>query len=807
MQPIMMRRFPIVVATTIATSFPALPADMAVKSRPVAYSTAYDWTGFYAGVNAGGAWGAYDPRTSATVSSVFAVSPFNGAGAQKISPAAFSAGEQTGYNWQVGQFVLGIEAGLDYLHLNGTANSGAVPSMHNPATQFVISSYAHSDWLFTLRPRAGVAVNEWLFYLTGGLALTNIKGDLLVTGTARRKNGLASIGSESASIDQDKLGYAVGAGVEWGVSDRLSLKAEYLYASFGRVVASQTSSNFALQQFTQSEALSAALVRLGLNYRFGDTTPWSGTNAVTEKAAGTFSNLELEAGTRAWFSSGRVGAPQPLFDRKGTRLMSRLIFSGLDGASGETFARIDHTNGFFAKGFLGAGGITNGSLNDEDFLSTTRGYSNTLSSAKGHIGYGVVDIGYSMLRTLTAKLGPFVGYNYYAEDINTYGCRQLAHSGLCADDSTSFLGIAQDGHYDAVRIGLNSQFVLADRLKLTSEAAYLPWINFIGQDDHNARQLLLPEEASKGTGMMLESILGYDVSHAWSVGIGARYWAYNMKNGSTTFNNLSLASRFVDVPPTRTTSERYGVFVQSSYKWGDAVPAASSTIPVKAQAAAMNWTSIYVGGHLGGGVSRDSWSDPFGLTLTGTGGTNAAGFGDTIRATGPVGGLQIGANRQIGNWVIGLEGSLSATDLRGENTCFSGLGGINCQHVTDAIGTLTGRLGWAWDQSLIYAKAGGAWAHSTYNLLGNTGALSLGIGSASSTRSGWVAGAGLEYALTNGWTTFVEYDHLGFDAATIAWPTVAVINAQTISVGQSVDLFKLGVNYKFDWAKSGDAAR
>jgi opacity protein-like surface antigen len=802
-----MRRFLFLSTAALTAAAPAFAADIAVKTSPIVNPAVYNWSGFYAGVNAGAAWGAYDPQTSAAVSGFFgpiAVSQVNSIGPQKINPTAFSVGEQAGYNWQFGRLVLGLEAGLDYLHLNGTANSGAVPFIANPGRQFVISSYAHSDWLFTLRPRAGLAVNNWLFYVTGGLALTNVKGDLLYTGGIA---GGATGALQSASIDQNKLGYAVGAGFEWGVSDRLSLKAEYLHAGFDRIVASQTSSNIPLQQFTQSEALSANLVRLGLNYRFGDNMPWSGSAAATEGVATGFPNLELEAGTRVWFSSGRIGAPQPLFNPANTRLISRLTFSGLSGISGETFARVDHTSGFFAKGFLGAGGISNGSLNDEDFPGTAgAAYSNTLSNAKGHIGYGVVDIGYSVLRTPTAKLGAFVGYNYYAEDINTYGCAQLANGAFCAGGFPSnFLVIAQSGHYDALRLGLTSQFMLSDKLKLTSEAAYLPWVNFTGQDDHNARQLLLPEKASDGTGVMLETILGYDVSNAWNVGVGARYWAYNMKNGSTTFNFLGLPPQIVE--PTRSNSERYGMFVQSSYKWGEVAPAASTAMPLKAPAASMNWTGIYVGGHLGGGVSRDTWSDPFGSTRAALGTINVAGFGDTTRGTGPLGGLQIGADWQTGKWVLGLGGELSATDLRGENTCFSGLGGINCQHIINAVGTVTGRVGFAWDQSLIYARAGGAWANTSYNLLGNTGVLSLGSGSTSLTRAGWVAGAGLEYALTKKWTTFVEYDHLGFDTATVKWPTVAMINAQNISIGQSVDLFKLGVNYRFGWPDSVDAKR
>jgi opacity protein-like surface antigen len=245
------------------------------------------------------------------------------------------------------------------------------------------------------------------------------------------------------------------------------------------------------------------------------------------------------------------------------------------------------------------------------------------------------------------------------------------------------------------------------------------------------------------------------------------------------------------------------VFLQSSYKWGDvSPPVTASAMPVKAipvAVAPMNWTGFYIGGHLGGGKSDDRWSDPFPSGPSIFGGTNVAGFGDTTRATGPLGGGQIGANWQIAQWVLGVQGDLSGADMRGENTCFSGLGGTNCQHIINSIGTVAGRIGFAWDRSLLFAKAGGAWTNTTYNLLATSNMANLGSGSTGMTSTGWVIGGGLEYALTDHWTTQFEYEHIGMGSNTVAFPTVAVVNTQNISVKQSIDIVKLGVNYKFAW--------
>lgn len=125
--------------------------------------------------------------------------------------------------------------------------------------------------------------------------------------------------------------------------------------------------------------------------------------------------------------------------------------------------------------------------------------------------------------------------------------------------------------------------------------------------------------------------------------------------------------------------------------------------------------------------------------------------------------------------------------------------GVLCGRTINAIGTLTGRVGYAWDRSLAYVKGGGAWTDTTYSVFGNTDALALGSGSTTLTTSGWTIGAGVEYAITDHWTTFAEYDHIGLPSVAVSFPTVAIINVSSIAVKQSADLFKLGVNYKFDF--------
>ena len=805
-----------VLAVAVGSGLPVHAQDNALP---------YDWTGFYVGINAGGAHGTYNPTTSTVVSPTYLFKPVdvaavNNAGMQHIKPLGFLGGVQAGYNWQFGHAVVGLESDLDYFHLNGAANSGAVRYPGGGSgffigarlTQFVISSYANADWLFTLRPRVGIAADNWLFYATGGLALTRLQGGFLFTDYNFNQEFEGA--EQAAAINSIRAGYIVGGGVETAVTDRLRLKAEYGYVNFGTVHAKETDSDFqtafappATQTFTQSMKLTTQFVRVGLNYSFGtpgqappETPSWL-TKLLARADDSGKSNWEFDVGTRVWFSSGTVGAPDPLLDLppNPSLINSRLTYENVHAWTGETFARLDHASGFFSKGFLGAGGMTNGVLIDEDFPGFGGAYSNTVSYAKGgHLGYATIDLGYSFLRAPGAKVGAFVGYNYYAQHVNTFDCIQVAgDNGTCPPPADpNFLGLAEDERYDSLRIGLSAQFMLSNKLKFTTDVAYLPWVKFRGQDDHNWREVLLPESGNKGDGVMLESTLDYAVTPNWNVGIGGRFWAWNMHDDAyVTFDFLGSAS-----PPTtqlaRYNTERFGIFLQSDYHWGDTTPLLASAD--EAALPPMDWRGFYIGGHGGGARSHDVWSDPFGATMS-AGLVNVPGFGDTIHGTGPLGGGQAGLNWQTGHWVYGLQADWSAADLRGENTCFSGLGGLNCQHVIRSIATGAARIGYAWDRALVYAKGGGAETKIDYILQGNTSGISRGYEVTGVRAWGWTAGGGLEYALTDHWTTMCEFDHIDLGNISVPFPNVLRVRTQNIHVRQSIDEIKLGVNYKFDW--------
>jgi outer membrane immunogenic protein len=192
-----------------------------------------------------------------------------------------------------------------------------------------------------------------------------------------------------------------------------------------------------------------------------------------------------------------------------------------------------------------------------------------------------------------------------------------------------------------------------------------------------------------------------------------------------------------------------------------------------------NWTGFYIGGNIGGGFADSRWSDPFG------------GSHNTFSDDGFIGGGQVGYNAQF-NWlVLGVEGDFDWTNLKGSGTDSIG-DSINTK--TEWTSTATGRIGAAFDRLLVYGKGGVAFAQDRSTLNDVFG----GSASTSQTRTGWTAGAGLEYALDRNWSAKVEYDYLGFGSQTLNLATPA-LPAYATNASLNVQEVKAGINYHFNW--------
>jgi opacity protein-like surface antigen len=548
------------------------PGSAFAADMPVAYQAPpviWSWTGFYLGGHVGAGFG----------SSVFsdpAGPPIYGG---TVPGTAALGGGQVGYNWQIPntKVVLGVETDADVMSSNGTGTCLA-------SSGFFISSNCR------VRPDAGGSFTGRIGLATGtaGRTLLYVKGGgaWLDEHIDITPNDLAS--AVPSTFDGVQWGWTVGAGLERALTPAWSLRLEYDYAKFGNLgmstpasflqVAPPLSNGYvATAGGTSNISQSMQTVKVGLNYKLGEDLhaqwqpPASDYHLRGTADAPYVPDAEIEVGGRTWYSSSRfqkdLGA-SPFQTQPGS-LVSRLTYDST-AASGEVFARIDTASNIFVKGFIGGGKALSGNMHDEDWLifNETVPYSNTLSSVTGDLAYGTFDVGYSVFRGPNANVGGFVGFNYYRDNKSAYGCAQIANpnSDCVPPIPNSTLGITEDDQWYSVRVGLNGVVTIADRLKLTADAAYLPYVAFRGADNHLLRTDIsntVSPETGTGQGVQLEAILSYAFTNSFSVGAGGRYWA--MWAPSAYTNGFGTPCPCQGLP---VSTERYGAFLQASYKFG-----------------------------------------------------------------------------------------------------------------------------------------------------------------------------------------------------------------------------------------------
>jgi outer membrane immunogenic protein len=220
----------------------ASAADLPMKALPsTPPPPIFSWTGFYIGLNAGGDWGTSHTSTTVTDNPAGFVPSFlsalNTAGAPaSFDTSGFTGGIQGGYNWQVGNWLAGLEVDFEYFRSAGSKTTSVGPIAGLPGSVVSVTSSISTDWLFTARPRLGMIVaNNWLIYATGGLAVTRLKASWGISGTSGTLIGDTL--AENASGSTTKAGWVVGGGVETALPGDWLIGAEYLYVDFGSVSA------------------------------------------------------------------------------------------------------------------------------------------------------------------------------------------------------------------------------------------------------------------------------------------------------------------------------------------------------------------------------------------------------------------------------------------------------------------------------------------------------------------------------------------------------------------------------------------
>lgn len=228
---VIMKRSALVVSAILALSASAHAADLGWSGGAAAspiYSSApvSDWSGFYAGINGGHIWG-----TTSTNPAI--------GGAASNNASGWTLGGQAGYNYDLGGFVLGAEADLQWANLAHTTTAGVLGDFET-----------RIDAFGTARVRAGAAFGQVMPYATLGAAFGR--------GTAKLTNNQNVVTSQSAN----HIGWTAGLGLEAQATPNLSFKAEYLYVDLGE----QAYNGLPLGNTNVTQRFS--VIRAGVNYKF-----------------------------------------------------------------------------------------------------------------------------------------------------------------------------------------------------------------------------------------------------------------------------------------------------------------------------------------------------------------------------------------------------------------------------------------------------------------------------------------------------------------------------------------------------------
>ena len=237
----MLRKFLVSTVALVAVTGTAFAADLPSRSAPPVYvppPPIFTWTGIYVGAELGYQFG---------TANAFDQGPFFPGIVPSYHPSGVIGGGYVGYNWQISQFVIGIEGNVDGSSYNGSVVDGA--GFLNRTREPISGA---------VRGRIGYAWDRVLFYGTGGVAFASIQNSTFDTLT-----GLADSGSTG------RVGWTAGGGVEYAIDNNWSVRADYRYTDYGHytVFEANTSGDLVRQREFDNKVMA------GISYRFAPPPP------------------------------------------------------------------------------------------------------------------------------------------------------------------------------------------------------------------------------------------------------------------------------------------------------------------------------------------------------------------------------------------------------------------------------------------------------------------------------------------------------------------------------------------------------
>jgi outer membrane immunogenic protein len=225
-----MKRLGIMLSAILLLSTASQAADLGWNSgtSPIYSPTpATGWSGFYAGVNGGFGWGTLTRRPAAGIET-------------QNNSNGWQLGGQVGYNMDMGGFVVGAEADLQWANIGYSEDLPGIGSFKSGI-----------DFYGTVRGRAGMSFGPVMPFVTAGFAAG--RGTTSIT---------TNPGNVTTSQSATHMGWTIGAGLEAKATDNISFKAEYLYVDLG----AQPYNGLPVGNLDVTQRFS--VVRAGVNYKF-----------------------------------------------------------------------------------------------------------------------------------------------------------------------------------------------------------------------------------------------------------------------------------------------------------------------------------------------------------------------------------------------------------------------------------------------------------------------------------------------------------------------------------------------------------
>ena len=769
------------------------PADKLPRLFRHPAGTIWTWAGFYVGGNVGYSISRFGNDTSFSDASVG--TPL-AAESSYVRHYGALGGGQAGYNWQLGMWVAGIEADMQFGHQRTTTGAGCDGAVCDTAfTPFdapVTLIHEHNlDWFGTLRGRLGAAVTpDVLPYVTGGLVYGEVEhlGDIYGAGFDSLGNPVFA-GNFFASR-QLRAGWTAGGGIEARLFGNVTGKVEYLHIDLGEgSVPVSSPFNATPINITFRSRISEDLVRLGINYKFDPyaliDTPAARASGAPVRARARMIARPAVAGTlwtwtgfyfgaNAGYAAGKLNADAFISDASaGTPLLMTGSSSTLKGGSGGVQTGYNWQAGMWLAG-----------IEADMQFSTQRINANAICpGAVCNPGLDAMGLDAPVTLALRHSLGWFATARgrvgaLFTPDAVAYLTGGLALGGIEHSADNSGFNLDSNGNPQPAPIAF------------VARTAKVGWTAGGGVEARIAGNVTAKIE-------YLHMDFGADT-------------AATLNNQNTLPIGVTLHSRLTE------DVVRLGI----NYKLDPNAPAptAARSVPDKTAtifkppvAAAWTWTGYYLGLNAGYSWGRSATDAFFNdATLPGA----AFATGDRSGIDGKVFGVQTGYNFQAGWWLLGMEADAQLTAQHANpkfvcpgticNPAGPVIAAFDQSQKVEWVSTLRARLGVAATPGIIAYLTGGAAVaglQTSGTLFGYdpTGAPAFNPFSTVAVNAGWTVGGGAEARIAGNWTAKVEYLYIDLGSMTTGVNNQLNTTVTALFNSRLADhIVRAGLNYKFD---------